>query len=260
MARSVSDEEIVLKKRARRRLIGAIALVTLVVVLLPMFLDSDPRPLNQEINIQIPDQSTQFSSRVATVPPAPGGATAGSGSKTPESSKPVSRETEKPTAEAETKAAELEKSALEQERRAAEERAARAESAQKPESKPAPKPESKPAPKPEPKTAAKPEQKATVKPEPKPEPKATAESPREKETGGEGFIVQVAALTDVDKAKALRGKIAESGLRAYTEVIRTAKGEVTRVRVGPFASREAAQKATEELKKLGLSGVVAPRG
>ncbi len=68
MPRSVSDEEIALKKRARRRLIGAIALVTVVVVLLPMFLDSEPRPLNQEISIQIPAQSTEFSSRVAALP------------------------------------------------------------------------------------------------------------------------------------------------------------------------------------------------
>ena len=39
MPRSVSDEELLLKKRARRRLIGAIALVTLVIVLLPMLSD-----------------------------------------------------------------------------------------------------------------------------------------------------------------------------------------------------------------------------
>jgi DedD protein len=236
MPRSLSDEEILLKKRARRRLIGAIALVTLVIVLLPMFLDKDPHPLNQEISIQIPEQSSPFSSRVAALPSAPpqGGAEAAPG------------EAEKLTTEAESRAAgedkrarELERRA-EQEKRIAEERAAKVESA--------PKSEAKPAPKPEPKPVA------------KTEPKASSESSKENSSGGGGFVVQVAALVDAEKARALRGKIGESGLRAYTEVVRTAKGDVTRVRVGPFSSKESAQKAAEELKKLGLSGVVIPRG
>jgi len=49
-----SDEELQLKKRARRRLIGAIALVTTVAVVLPMVLDSEPRQVAQDINIKIP--------------------------------------------------------------------------------------------------------------------------------------------------------------------------------------------------------------
>jgi DedD protein len=247
MPRSVSDEELVLKKRARRRLIGAIALVTLVIVLLPMFLDSDPRPLNQEISVQIPEQSTPFSSRVAALPAS--GAEADPGPKAVESPRAESVETGKPVSESERKAVEAEKRTSEQERRAESEKRAAEERAAKVES--APKVETKPAPKPEPKSAAKPES--------KPEPKATAEASREKGSNGEGFVVQVAALTDVEKAKALRGRIAESGLRAYTEVVRTAKGDVTRVRVGPFGTKDAAQRAAEELKKLGFSGVVAPR-
>jgi len=54
MARPISDEELQLKKRARRRLIGAIVLVTAVAVILPMVLDSEPRPVSQSVNIQIP--------------------------------------------------------------------------------------------------------------------------------------------------------------------------------------------------------------
>ena len=54
MARNVSDEELQLKKRARRRLVGAIVLVTAVAVVLPMILDSEPKPATQSINIQIP--------------------------------------------------------------------------------------------------------------------------------------------------------------------------------------------------------------
>jgi len=36
MAKSISEEELQLRKRARRRLVGAIALVTIVAVFLPM--------------------------------------------------------------------------------------------------------------------------------------------------------------------------------------------------------------------------------
>lgn len=256
MPRSVSDEEIVLKKRARRRLIGAIALVTIVVVLLPMFLDSDPRPLNQEISVQIPAQSTEFSSHVAALPKsaAQGDAAAGPEPKQPETLKPEVAESEHPVSDAEQAALEAERQrVLEEERRAEAEkrarndRAARAEAA----AKPAPKSSS-----PRPETQSKPEPKGA----PKPAPKSVADTPREKGPVGEGFIVQVAALTDAEKARLLKGRIAESGLRAYTEVIKTARGNVTRVRVGPYASKEAAQKAADELKKLGLSGVVAPRG
>lgn len=250
---SVSDEEILLKKRARRRLIGAIVLVTLVIVLLPMFLDSEPRPLNQEISIQIPAQSTEFSSRVAALPKpaAPDSANAGAESKEPSAPKAEAAEPEKKVPNGEPTRTEVDRPRApeparraEAENRARDERTTRAEAP----AKPAPKPETKPQPKPEAKSEA------------KPQPKPAADAPREKESGGEGFIVQVAALTDADKAKLLKGRISESGMRAYTEVVKTARGEVTRVRVGPYASKEAAQKAADELKKLGLSGVVAPRG
>lgn len=62
---AVSDEEIQLRKRARRRLVGAVALVLLAVVLLPMVLDSEPRQRPQEVNIQIPSIPPQ-----APTPPA----------------------------------------------------------------------------------------------------------------------------------------------------------------------------------------------
>lgn len=245
---SVSDEEIVLKKRARRRLIGAIVLVTLVIVLLPMFLDSEPRPLNQEISIQIPAQSTEFSSRVAALPkPAASDGAAASEARQAETPTPESTEAEKKASDPEPSQAEAEKPrAPEPERRAEPEKRARDERGARPEA---------PA-----KPAAKAEPKPQPKPETKSQPKPAGDAPRDKDPGGEGFIVQVAALTDAEKAKSLKGRISESGLRAYTEVVKTARGDVTRVRVGPYPSKEAAQKAADELKKLGLSGVVAPRG
>jgi DedD protein len=52
----ITDEESKLKRQARRRLIGAISLTILVVVLLPMVLDSEPPAPTQDIELQIPDK------------------------------------------------------------------------------------------------------------------------------------------------------------------------------------------------------------
>lgn len=52
----VTDEESNLKRQARRRLLGAIALTILVVVLLPMILDSEPPVPSQDIELQIPNK------------------------------------------------------------------------------------------------------------------------------------------------------------------------------------------------------------
>ena len=54
-------------------------------------------------------------------------------------------------------------------------------------------------------------------------------------------------------------QIAGSGLKAYTEVVPTAKGNVTRVRAGPFASKADAEKARDKLKVIGLPGNVVPK-
>ncbi|MDP2962965.1 MAG: SPOR domain-containing protein [Sulfurimicrobium sp.] len=51
---SPTVEEIQLRKRARRRLIGAITLVVLMVTVLPMVLDDEPKPVGQDIAISIP--------------------------------------------------------------------------------------------------------------------------------------------------------------------------------------------------------------
>lgn len=52
----ITDEESNLKRKARRRLLGAIALTILVVVLLPMVLDREPPAPSQDIELQIPNK------------------------------------------------------------------------------------------------------------------------------------------------------------------------------------------------------------
>ena len=55
MAKQRTEEELNIRRRARRRLIGAIALALAVVVILPMVLDSEPKPGGQDIELRIPD-------------------------------------------------------------------------------------------------------------------------------------------------------------------------------------------------------------
>jgi DedD protein len=54
MAKEQTDDELNLRRKARRRLIGAVALTLAVVVILPMVLDSEPKPAGN-IDLTIPD-------------------------------------------------------------------------------------------------------------------------------------------------------------------------------------------------------------
>jgi DedD protein len=208
MARAISDEELQLKRRARRRLLGAIVLVTAIVVVLPMVLDTEPRPVSQNITIRIP--STDSEAFKAKVAPPPASKTPLADSKSaaaPAASK--DKEAPKPAAQPETAIP------------------AKAPAVKAPEKAPA-------------KTTAK-----TTKPAAKP--------------GGGPFVVQVIALADAEKAQRMQGQIAAAGIKSYTEVVKTVKGDVTRVRAGPFATREAAEKARDQLKSLGMNGNITTR-
>lgn len=57
---TLTTEEMELRRRARRRLVGAIALALLAVVVLPMLFDPEPKPIGPGVDIRIPDQSTPF--------------------------------------------------------------------------------------------------------------------------------------------------------------------------------------------------------
>ncbi|MBI2508550.1 MAG: SPOR domain-containing protein [Betaproteobacteria bacterium] len=72
-------------------------------------------------------------------------------------------------------------------------------------------------------------------------------------------MVQVIALADAGRAQQMQESIAAAGIKSYTEVVKTAKGDVTRVRAGPFATREAAEKARDQLKTMGMNGNIATR-
>ena len=100
--------------------------------------------------------------------------------------------------------------------------------------------------------------------------KTTPEAPKEVEKADalraqaalndQAWIVPLDAFSDMKNVKQLRSKLSAAGVKSYTEPVKTSKGELTRVRAGPFASQEAAEKARAKLVAMGLKpGAVASR-
>ncbi|AWH52447.1 sporulation protein [Stenotrophomonas sp. ESTM1D_MKCIP4_1] len=116
---------------------------------------------------------------------------------------------------------------------------------------PAPKPEApKPQPKPEP---AKPKPEATAS---KPDAPATPAAPA---ASSVGFAVQLGAFGQANDANALRDKVRAAGFSAFVEQVRTEKGTLHRVRVGPVANRaDAEQLKAQVAAKVGVAGMVRP--
>jgi len=85
------------------------------------------------------------------------------------------------------------------------------------------------------------------------------EKPKESAKAEGAFFVQVIALADADKAKQVQQQIIDAGLKSYTEVVVAANGNVTRVRAGPFATRDEAEAARKQLLLSGLEGKVGTR-
>jgi DedD protein len=226
MARPISDEELQLKRRARRRLIGAIVLVAAIVVALPMVLDTEPKPLDGEISIKIPPpDSSKFTSRMVPVPPSAEPRPANG-----DKSAPDAKSTPKFAAAVGEKPAMAEPDVAKQ---------------------PAPPPAPKAPPLAPPPTPKAPPPAVTEVPA---KPAAAPSAPAASEAAVQMYAVQVVALADAEKAKEVQAQMAAAGLKSYTEVVKTAKGDVTRVRAGPYPSRAAAEKAHDQLKTLGLGG------
>ncbi len=151
-----------LKRRGRRRLVGAVALVLLAVIVLPMVFDPEPRRSPPPVSVRIPgEDDTAFKPKMA---------------KTPEKKVEEKKHEEK---KAEEKKSEEKKSPVAQ----------------------------------------------------------------------TGFVIQVGAFANPEPVLA---RLKEAKLPYFTESVAAGKGTVTRVRAGPFASKDAAEKAMEMLKGLGF--------
>jgi len=235
-----------LRRRARRRLVGAIVLALAAAVFVPMLLESDPKPLGEDVSVRIPPvDDGKFVNRLndpSKAPPA----------------KAVAPKTDaRPDTKAEVKA----------------------EPSRPEASKPEPpkvEPPKVESPKAEPPKAEAPKQDTVAAaPASAPMPAAPAQSlapptasapsvaapsnapPTSSEPALSGFSVQLAAFSDDKGANSLTNKLKKAGYPAYTEPLVTTKGTLWRVRVGPYPSRDAAASSRDKLKGDGYSGIVA---
>ncbi|AYC19870.1 Cell division protein DedD [Dickeya dianthicola] len=82
-------------------------------------------------------------------------------------------------------------------------------------------------------------------------------TPQEQAPAGQAFVVQLGALKNADKVNEIVAKLRLSGYRAYTVPSAPVAGQITRIYVGPDASKQKLQSALGELQQLsGLSGQV----
>ena len=206
----------VLRQRARHRLLGAAVLVVLAVIGFPFLFDTQPRTVSVDIAVEIPDKN-KSRSPANPVEAAPTPA-ASPTPLPPEQGLSAKEEVVAPTA---------------------------ANAA-----KPAPVAPAVPVTSPPP--PAKPEAAKVEAAKAEPDKPPTAEA----KDGAARFVVQVGAYADADKAREVRRKLEKAGLKTYTHVAETKEGKRTRVRLGPFATREEADKAADKAKQLEFTPAV----
>ena len=194
MARLKNEQDLLLRKRARRRVVGSVVLVIIAIIFLPMILERVPEQEGKEVEIIIHsenllDKSSEIISQNKSV----------------EGTVPVSVA---------------------------------------------------------PNTGSNDSQEIIIKLEQLTEKEKAGNNHKDKKSiiTIEEFVVQLGAFSDATKAKNQQRSLESNGIKkAYTEMIKNENIEVTRVRVGPFSTREAAEKEQKKLKELGVNGVVINR-
>jgi DedD protein len=78
------------------------------------------------------------------------------------------------------------------------------------------------------------------------------------EKSGE-YLILIGAFSNEANVKNLKSKLGEQGIKTFSEPLDTPQGKKTRVRAGPFSTREAADKALEKMQRIGVSGTVAAK-
>ncbi len=92
---------------------------------------------------------------------------------------------------------------------------------------------------------------------PAPAPPAPTTAPAPASVPQSGWIVQLASLASKDNAMALRERLRGLGYTAFVEETKTAKGVLYRVRVGPELERTAAEALRDRLRQqVDLEGMV----
>jgi DedD protein len=194
MAKIKNEQDLLLRKRARRRVVGSVVLVIMAIIFLPMILERVPEQEGKEVEIII--HSENLLGKPSEII---------SQNKSVEGTVPVSLE---------------------------------------------------------PNTGSNDSQEIIIKLEQLTEKEKAGNNHKDKKSiiTIEEFVVQLGAFSDATKAKNQQRSLESNGIKkAYTEMIKNENIEVTRVRVGPFSTREAAEKEQKKLKELGVNGVVINR-
>lgn len=180
----IDDDELKLKQRARRRLIGAVTLLAALVLILPIVLDKEPKHASNDIAVHIPaKENVPFNPDLAPVELEP---------------KPEPVDPPEPVVNTPTPAV--------------------PDDAEAPSLPPIDKP---------------------IKPVPE-----------------RGFFVQVGVFSKAENAKSVQVKLAKNKLTAVTDRIKTSGGERSRVRLGPFATRNEADHILSNVKRIGEKNAV----
>jgi DedD protein len=232
------------RTRARRRLIGAVLLLAIGVVVFPMLFETQPRPLPADIPIELPRREAA-APRVAAA--APRAAPAVTELPVPEPAPSAPAIAPSPAVAAEPAAASAAPPAAPPATTTVAPVSVATAPAVAPPARAASRPETPP-----PAPARTPEAPKKAEHADKPEPAAPAAS----DAKGGRFVVQVGAYTDANTLRDVRAKVERLGLKTYTQSVDTEAGKRTRVRVGPFATRQEAEAASGKLKGAGLPGNV----
>jgi DedD protein len=206
-----------LRKRARRRLLGAIALALTAAIVLPVVMDHEPRPPAQDIVVRIParDSVPALVSPVAgespehdvLIPPAPPDSESTSSSSVADV-RPV------------------------------------------PQVSPVPAPSKVAVPVVDTSKAAPPKVPTAVE---------ASRAAALLDGKASSFALQLGVFSDAANVAKLRARAKEFGFPTFTENVKLADGQTrTRVKVGPFATRAAAEAAQRKLEGAGLRSMVAP--
>lgn len=231
------------KKRARRRLVGAVTITLAVIIVLPMIFDSEPQTVSQDMLINIPsrDKPSQTVSRepvkkkgvenqtVVASADKPSDEHARAPADKKDTAKPVEESTAKESGKADNV---KDKSGV---------------------------------------TDSKPDVKSTTKSDAKPETKTDAKTNAAKKQDDpigqlitqnanvsaneqEKFVIQVAAVSTQEKARELQDKLQKAGLSSYTQKVALKDGgERIRIRIGPLSSKKEVNSTCAKLSQLKLS-------
>ncbi len=232
----------VLRRRARRRLVGAALLALIAAIALPVMFEKEPPPLADEVDIRIPNvEKTPFEPRPITTAPKEAVKEA---LKSAEGVKPISVA---PAPDAVVAAAVKPAIPTEAAAKATEKAVPPVVETKSAEKQAEPSADKKL----EPIKSADAAKPADAKP-------ADPDGPKTDPVTGD-YVVQLLAVRDGGSAQKALARARELGYKtAYREKLDVANGQVTRVRVGPYKEKAFAEKIRNKLIAQEFEAVVVP--